>query len=67
MLLGEKQAVPTAAMALEYIEKGAIFKYIDHVHPNNTASPSGSGNKEGDIGTIKDWEKKVQILHSGMG
>lgn len=41
-----------------YIEKGAVFKYINHVHPNNDVSPSGSGNKKGDIGTIKALEKK---------
>ena len=30
----------------------AVFSRIDHVHPNNNPSPSGTGQKNADIGTI---------------
>jgi len=58
VLLGEKGATPTAAMAMKYIDKDAIFTRIDHVHPNNESSPSGTNNKNGDIGTISFLEKR---------
>jgi len=57
ILIGERQAVPTASLALQFIDKGAIFSHIDHVHVNNDPNPSGIGENNGDIGTILFLER----------
>ena len=57
VLIGEKEATPTAALSMEYVNQGAVFTRIDHVHPNSDPFPSGTGQKNGDIGTISYLEK----------
>ena len=57
VLIGEKGATPTTTLSLEYINKGAVFTRIDHVHPNNEPVPSGTGDKTADIAVIYYLEK----------
>lgn len=52
VLLGENKAVPTANLAIAFINKGAVFSRIDHVHPGDNPDPSGVEDKSADIGTI---------------
>lgn len=58
VLLGGIGHTPTEQLADRYIELNAVFSRIDHVHPNNVQTPSGTGELNGDIGTIYRLEQK---------